>query len=282
MSTPKHHKGYYSIIQYCPDLSRLEAANVGVVLFCPELSFIRAHVTESNDRIRRFFQSEHHDWERINAIKMAVKDRFDADFVSFTDLKDLEHFIATRANNMMLTAPRSMLVEDPDRDLAALFEQLVGGRKITASHQHHSSVARTLSDAFAGDRFKSIIRRDVSVKIPVMQKVITVPYAYKNGDFNLVQPQLFDQSTEDGIHKIACLRAVEGRLLYQHQFPGNIKHRMIIVAEFSGKAADYATPVCDLLKNSNVEVRSVAQIDDLAKHVLETGKPMPEDQMLAI
>jgi hypothetical protein len=24
-------KGYYSLVQYCPDLGRLEAANVGVV-----------------------------------------------------------------------------------------------------------------------------------------------------------------------------------------------------------------------------------------------------------
>lgn len=35
-------KGYYSIIQYCPDLSRFEAANVGVLLFCPERAFLKA------------------------------------------------------------------------------------------------------------------------------------------------------------------------------------------------------------------------------------------------
>jgi len=35
-------KGYYSIIQYCPDPSRLEAVNIGVALFCPELRFLRA------------------------------------------------------------------------------------------------------------------------------------------------------------------------------------------------------------------------------------------------
>jgi hypothetical protein len=31
--------GYYSIIQFCPELSQLEALNVGVVLFCPEKKF---------------------------------------------------------------------------------------------------------------------------------------------------------------------------------------------------------------------------------------------------
>ena len=37
----KPSKGYYSLIQYCPDLGRLEAANVGVLLFCPERGFLK-------------------------------------------------------------------------------------------------------------------------------------------------------------------------------------------------------------------------------------------------
>jgi hypothetical protein len=29
-------RGYYSILQFVPDLKRSEGANIGVVLFCPE------------------------------------------------------------------------------------------------------------------------------------------------------------------------------------------------------------------------------------------------------
>ena len=58
-------KGYYSIIQYCPDLSRLEAANIGVLLFCPEVRFIRAKTSAGNDRIRRFFGTDILDKERL-------------------------------------------------------------------------------------------------------------------------------------------------------------------------------------------------------------------------
>ena len=43
-------KGYFSLVQYCPDLARQEAANVGVVLFCPDLQFIRARTTDSVGR----------------------------------------------------------------------------------------------------------------------------------------------------------------------------------------------------------------------------------------
>lgn len=33
-------KGFFSIIQHCPDLDRGESANVGVVLVVPELAFL--------------------------------------------------------------------------------------------------------------------------------------------------------------------------------------------------------------------------------------------------
>ena len=68
-------KGYYSLIQYCPDLSRLEAANVGVLLFCPERQFIQARVSHNNDRIRRFFSPEQTDWPQLNALKDSVARR---------------------------------------------------------------------------------------------------------------------------------------------------------------------------------------------------------------
>jgi len=35
-------KGYYTLIQFRPDASRLEAVNMGILLFCPETGFIAA------------------------------------------------------------------------------------------------------------------------------------------------------------------------------------------------------------------------------------------------
>jgi len=48
-------KGYFSLVQYCPDVARQEAVNVGVVLLCPEQKFIGVKITPGNQRIRRFF-----------------------------------------------------------------------------------------------------------------------------------------------------------------------------------------------------------------------------------
>ena len=42
-------KGYYSLIQFCPDASRQETVNLGVLLFCPASGFLDAK-TSSNTR----------------------------------------------------------------------------------------------------------------------------------------------------------------------------------------------------------------------------------------
>lgn len=119
-------KGYFSLIQYCPDLGRLEAANVGVLLFCPERSFLKALTTRTNARIRRFFGAEGQDWERINSFKQGIIERIEREGRDVATLDDLQRFIAQRANLIQLTPPRPMKVLDPEADLQALFDEYLG------------------------------------------------------------------------------------------------------------------------------------------------------------
>lgn len=51
----KPAKGYYSILQFVPDLERSEGANIGVVLFCPDKRFLDVKVSHNNDHVRHFF-----------------------------------------------------------------------------------------------------------------------------------------------------------------------------------------------------------------------------------
>jgi hypothetical protein len=115
-------RGYYSLIQFCPDPARLEAANVGVVLFCPDLGFIKAKTARGNDRLRRFFRAESFDRRRVDAAKRAIVDRLNVEAERFKTPDDLRGFIDTRANDIVLTAPRPMRVsEEPEAELARLF-----------------------------------------------------------------------------------------------------------------------------------------------------------------
>jgi hypothetical protein len=118
-------KGYFSLIQYCPDLGRLEAANVGVLLFRPEPHFLKARMTRDNSRIIQFFGSEGHDWVRINAFKKGLEDRLALEGPDIQTIEQLEEFIAQRANLLQITPSRPMKVADPEEDLEALFEELL-------------------------------------------------------------------------------------------------------------------------------------------------------------
>jgi hypothetical protein len=108
----KPAKGYYSLIQYCPDLSRLEAANIGVLLFCPEKLFLQARTVRGNKRIQHFFGRQRHDWDRIDSFKLGLEERLAAENGDIKTLDALERFIALRANELQISLPRPMRVED--------------------------------------------------------------------------------------------------------------------------------------------------------------------------
>jgi hypothetical protein len=119
-------KGYYCIVQYTPDRARGEAANVGVLLFAPEHHFLDVELSPSDERVQRFFGGERDlDLGRIREMKASLQKRLRVEADRFGTLADLEHFVATRANEIILTPPRPVAVADPRADLASLFRDLV-------------------------------------------------------------------------------------------------------------------------------------------------------------
>jgi hypothetical protein len=99
---------------------------VGVLLFSPEHHFLDVELSPSDDRVQRFFGREWDlDLERIRAMKASLQRRLRVEAERFRTLEDLEHFVATRANEIVLTPPRPIAVADPRADLASLFGELV-------------------------------------------------------------------------------------------------------------------------------------------------------------
>src|SRR5258708_1932745 len=97
-------KGYYSIIQYCPDPSRLEAVNIGVALFCPELRFLRAQFGRRRTRVSQLFGKQ--DWEFVRLQQSAIEARLAGERQAFEKLEDFEAYISRRANALTMTSPR--------------------------------------------------------------------------------------------------------------------------------------------------------------------------------
>ena len=126
-------KGYYSIIQYCPDPSRLEVVNIGVALFCPDLRFLRARFGRRRTRITQFFGKQ--DWRFLALQQAAIEARFACEAEAFAKLEDFEAYVSRRANALTLTSPRPVKVENPELELENLLLRLVG-------NQANPSIAR--------------------------------------------------------------------------------------------------------------------------------------------
>ena len=101
------HKGFYSLIQYCPDPARLEAANVGVLLFCPERKYLSVRMSNDNRRVQQFFGCKEHDWKQIRLFKKGMEERIARESLKIRTSDQLQSFIETL--NAQATAREGLL-----------------------------------------------------------------------------------------------------------------------------------------------------------------------------
>lgn len=201
-------KGYYSLIQYCPDRSRQEVANIGLVVYVPEIHFLSAKLSRSNARMRHFFGHNSIDNQRINFLKSSIENRLTIEKDRFTSFDDFEKFVNTRANELILTTPRPIKIGDPQQDTNALFQELIGER---ARARTSRKLFPHLDHTFR-DRLKDRMHFDLSVEVPFANRTIQIPYAYRNGVNNLIRPQAFGPNAADTGLRLAA----EGELLQKY------------------------------------------------------------------
>ncbi len=262
-------KGYYCLIQYCPDLTRLEAATVGVLLFCPERAFLKALTARNNSRIRRFFGSAGHDWNRINSFKKGIEERIELEQPEIQTLEDLETFIALRANQIQITPPRSMRISDPEEDLKRLFNEVIGGphRK-----QNTKSLQRYVGDRFIKAGLEKIVCKNIKVTVPLFNREISVPYGFQNGRFNLIQPVRFLASNPDQAMHNACRYAVEGRSLWANRDPNFGELKLVVIGKFHSRHSKTMDDVRRVLADGNVDLFATNELDSLIDEIRTTGK----------
>jgi hypothetical protein len=259
------HKGYYCVIQYCPDASRAEVANVGVLLFCPGIDYIDVKISQGNDRIRRFFQVSGADIDKVNAAKRAIAARIQVDKKGFRDLEDLNTFTRTRANEVIITLPRPMKVRDAANDLDNLYKDIVGGRSARQAVAKKLEIPE-LDEQLRAPLFKDRITFNQRVEVPLLGHEVAIPYSYHNGTLNLIKPQLFAGS-EMNIHKTAMGLAVEGDLLQQPV--DETQRKFIVVSKYAEKSNGYDSRIQELFKHYKVDyVRS----EDIKEFVTKVAK----------
>jgi hypothetical protein len=222
-------KGYYSLIQFCPDASRLETVNVGVILLCPERGFLDARTCRANSRVRQAFGRKV-DAKALDLAKRAMESRVRGAREDVRSREDLAEFARLQANALMITAPRPMRVVDPEADLEALYNELVGGEPQKRERRSEPEVKTRLDEIFQRPSLKDRIVVKPQVTVPVLDRRFPVPYAYQNGAFNLVRPEVFVSDENNALGKAEKLMA-EAAMIQRHTERTDNPQRVIVIPE---------------------------------------------------
>jgi len=256
-------RGYYSLIQFCPDASRMEVVNVGVVLFCPVLDFLDVRISKNTKRAEKLVGRYHIQRKALKAANEAIESRFEVDRESFQTIKDLEKFIDTRGNWLRLTQARPMKVIDPKPELEKLFTELVDEKALPSETK---VLFPKLDNAFSKLQSEGRARLNLNVPVPVLDRSLQVPYAYQNGYLNLVKPQRFSHQESSSINSAMRL-AIEGDLVNRHGTDQNQKTQLIIVSSFDDEEnTDLIEIINNLFHEYNVENKTK---DQIAEFVME-------------
>lgn len=270
-------KGYFSLVQYCPDLARQEAANVGVVLFCPDLQFIRARTADTIGRIRRFFGQDVDGYHHLHGMMDALSHRLDIEQAEFKTLEDLQKFISTRANKIILTQPKPMLVTDPKADLQALFLELVAEPTKPLTVQAQLPLRQRLDAVLMDNDVRRFIQRKIEVQVSTLKETLRVPYAYQNGRFNLIRPVEFKHQNESSVKTAACKHAVEGLSLYRHRDVKFGDLQLIVVGDFTAAPKDSTEMVAGIFREHEVRLVTPNELPALKQEIVSHAKPAPAE-----
>lgn len=254
-------KGYYSLVQYCPDPSRAEVANVGVLLFCPEKHFIDVRTDASNQHIARFFGRDNFDAERLRTLKRFIEDRVRLHHTQFRTMDDLNRFIESRANDIIIGQPRPMKVFNPESDLQRLYEELVGGK--ARIPDKHRQFLKMIDDGFDVPALKEKIQRDVEIELPIIGSRLHYRYAFNNGRQNLVRPTLFPAS-EQKMANVAFRLGGEGVQLAKH-----LDKQLVVFCGFedSRSAASSADRIRRVMEDYSVRTVLQSELGDFVAEV---------------
>ncbi|HEX7376780.1 MAG TPA: DUF3037 domain-containing protein [Pirellulales bacterium] len=118
-------RGFYSVVQYCPDRFRAEALNVGLVLLCVDPHALRVRMTDNYDRARKLFAIGKSDLKNLKFSTQGLTSRIENSADELRTPEDLSAFAASRANDLRLTEPRLAKLGNFDDDFERLFAQLV-------------------------------------------------------------------------------------------------------------------------------------------------------------
>jgi hypothetical protein len=242
-------RGFYSVIQFCPDRFRLEAINVGLVLMCAEPFRFDVRLSKDLKRAVRFFGVTSTDLKRA---MLGLESRLDSLKESLRSVDDFAAFAATRANDLRLTEPRLTKIRDFNEDFQRLFVDLVDTQPKgqVAKDATAEVLPPSLSDALASLQRQDKVWRPGEILVPVYRRKIDIPFAYRSQAAEL---------------------AINGDLIQRHS--ENEKKKLIVLSthETPKQAREIDDHVKPLFDEYGVRLVRAAEIDDYANEIRESA-----------
>jgi hypothetical protein len=253
-------KGFFSVVQFCPDLDRGECANVGVVLVVPSVGFRRVLLSEDNEGPKQRFGREAYDDVRVAIAKKALVGRIDHEG-AWESPEDLMRFGKKEGNHLLLSTPRVIFAEDADAEISELFQRLVH----VDPNERRRQRKPDLKNVFEPKLLGVPLLRDLEVDVPEYGK-LDIPYAYRNGVLNLVRPEGFPVDVHSATAKANDL-AVKGHLLSTHP-DAQGERKLIVVGGFDTSAPeDLKHRIEFVLKEHDARLVREDRIDDFVAEV---------------
>lgn len=264
--------GYYSVIQFCPDRSRMEVANIGVLLYVESQPFLKVRLIRENEHIKRFFAKDYRQkLKTVNATKQMLQRRIEVEAHELSGKRDVEQFLARFANDIVFTPLRPARVEDPEVELIQLFADLVEPRIHREPAAEKLPTLPQVRTRFEAPDIAGKLHRNLTVRVPILNDEVNVDYGFQNGRFNLIKIQEFHQKRSDALYTKAYTTAAEGRMIFMHPDQERKKQQLVLVAGFSEKAQKYIEPMKQLMEDHNVEFYLERDVEKLANVIRATA-----------
>ena len=269
-------KGYFSLIQYCPDFLRLEVANIGVLLFCPERRFLKAKFTQDNRRIVKFFGNElAGNLDQITVIKKGWNQRLRCESDHIKNIEGFQAFIASQSNEIQFSKPRFIQVTDnPDDALDDLFSKLFW-KKTQPNRKKKNELKTFFWNEILKFELSNVVARSIpKIELPFHQH-IEPDYGFKNGRVNLIQIQEFKNEINSKIYTCICRDAISGRAIYETPSENWGEQKLVILGNFPPQSDTLINDARNICTSHNVELFTSS--DDLVKLIKTTAHDLPPE-----
>jgi hypothetical protein len=222
-------RGFFSVIQFCPDLDRGEYANVGVVLVVPQGGILEVRLSEDNEGPKQRFGVEAFDDARLTVAKKGLVGRVREEAPTWSSAEDLLRFARKEGNNLTLSSPKVILVEDASAEIVELYSRLVH----VEPRRRPRLAIPDLATVFETRLIGVPLLKNYEVEL-AEYGTLKVPYAYQNGVLNLIRPEAFSENSAEAKGNDL---AVKGHLVSRHPETGK-PQKLIVVGGFDPSAPE--------------------------------------------